>query len=114
MDVVIWHWIVHTLGVDNGLRYGTWNWYNFESGSGSDIGEATVALALLTAIYGWYRKNNCHAPGCPRIGLHHLAGGEFRVCGRHHPHERRLTLEHIHLAHARHLASQEVKADGTA
>jgi hypothetical protein len=102
---------VHVLGVDNGLRYGTWNWYNFLSGSGSDIGELAIAGALATGVAAWYRKNNCHAPGCPRIGLHHLAGGEFRVCGRHHHDQRvregRLTLEHIHLAHARHLARQE-------
>jgi hypothetical protein len=95
---MIWHWVIHTLGVDNGLPYGTWNWYNFLSGSGSDIGELTVAGALAAGLYGWYKRNNCHAPGCPRIGIHHMAGGEFRVCRRHH-HVPVITLEHIHQAH---------------
>jgi hypothetical protein len=101
--ISIWYWAVHTLGVDNGLPYGTWNWYNFLSGSGSDIGELTLAGAVSAGIYGWYRKNNCHEPACRRIALHHLAGGEFRVCRRHHPdYHKGITLERIHAAHLRH------------
>lgn len=52
---------------------GTGRWYNFWSGSGSDIGQ----LALLGALF---RYLNCHEPGCWRLG-HHVHGTV--VCRKH-------------------------------
>jgi hypothetical protein len=83
--ITAWYWAVHTLGVDNGLPYGTWNWYNFLSGAGSDLGEYVIAASLL----GWFRKNNCGTRWCLRFGHHPWLNPETGVthvlCRRHHP-----------------------------
>lgn len=57
---------------------GTGRWYNFWSGSGSDIGELAIVGALL-------RHVNCHESGCWRLG-HHING--TLVCKRHRQYNR--------------------------
>jgi hypothetical protein len=73
---------------------------------GSDFGE----LSLFGIFVILFRKLNCHAPGCWRIGLHKAADGTYVLCRKHHPDvPRKLTLEHIHQAHAAHKARIALK-----
>ena len=53
-------------------------WYYFWGGFGSCLSE----LAILVVVW---RKINCHAKGCYRIGLHHVEGTPYITCGKHHP-----------------------------
>jgi hypothetical protein len=46
----IWHVLVHYMGVDYGLPYGRWGWYNFHSGFGANFGEYAIAVSLITLI----------------------------------------------------------------
>ena len=84
-------WLYHNFfSVSNG-------WYGFWSGFGSDLGELAIILAI-------WKKLNCHVDGCKRIGLHHVAGGHYIVCRRHHPDVSNagVTVEHVHAAHFKH------------
>jgi len=92
---------MHVFGLDNlaGPFYGFW------SGSGSDLQE----LPLFATPFVVWKAVNCHTARCWRIGIHHVAGGQYRVCRKHHrevaghPHHR-LSLDFIkqqHEAHAR-------------
>lgn len=61
-----------------------WTWhdpdgYNFISGPLADI-------TLLGGAYAIFRRHNCHAKGCWRIGRHAVAGTGYIVCRKHHPH----------------------------
>lgn len=63
-------WIFHPLG---GLGYQFW------SGIGSDFGE----ILILSGLYMFWKRHNCHQDKCLRIGLHpykHLI-----LCKKHHP-----------------------------
>jgi hypothetical protein len=76
------HWTAVHTGVsspDNAV------YYNFWSGFGSDLGEATLIATLSVGIYTGFRKVNCHAKGCPRIGHHPLEGTPYHLCSKHHP-----------------------------
>jgi hypothetical protein len=75
------HWLAHVLGADYGLPYGHFSFYDFESGSGSDLGEVAIVGGLLSV----YRRHNCHVHGCWRVGRHKVAGTDHVVCRRHHP-----------------------------
>jgi len=68
--------VVHSIEHVLGLRSG--NWSNFWGGFGSDIPELAIFIVL-------WRKINCHAKGCWRIGLHHVAGTPYVTCRKHHP-----------------------------
>jgi hypothetical protein len=71
---VIGHLIEHWLGMDNlsGPVYGFW------SGFGSDVSE----VALIGAVFGIFRRHNCHERHCWRIGRHVVDGTPW--CDRHH------------------------------
>jgi hypothetical protein len=73
----MWHAILHFFGVidESGKGYAFW------SGIGSDIGE----VAIIGAVVGMYRKHNCQATGCWRIGKHPVEGTGFITCRKHHP-----------------------------
>lgn len=86
--MAIWHWFLHVTGISNVSG----SWYGFWSGFASDIPE----FAILAIIY---RKLNCHADGCKRIGLHHVKGTNFITCRKHHPTHGN-SVEQIHTAHA--------------
>lgn len=73
----IFPWLELHLGVAKG---GPDPWYNFWSGFGSDIGEATI----LVAIIGAARHHNCHVKGCLRLGRP-VDGTPYVACPKHHP-----------------------------
>lgn len=68
--------------------------YNFVSGPLPDV-------TLLGGFVLAFRKLNCHAPRCWRIGHHPTADGQFRLCRHHHPDlpNGRLSLAEIHRRH---------------
>ena len=76
----MWNWILHEIGVRPVSGSGT---YAFWSGFGSDLGEAT----LVVAIIGGYRHHSCHIQGCVRLAKHdfEMAGAKYRLCPKHHP-----------------------------
>lgn len=93
-------WLIHFLGIDTQQSDN----YDFVSGSGPML---EAALFQSTIIVGLWHTVNCHTDGCLRIGRHHIAGQQYKVCRRchdkitGHPH-RGLTIEHfrhLHLAH---------------
>jgi hypothetical protein len=53
-------------------------WYLFWGGFGSCLTE----FAIVTVVW---RKVNCHAKGCYRVGLHHVEGTPYITCKKHHP-----------------------------
>jgi hypothetical protein len=77
------HWFALHTGT---LHGGPDVYYNFWSGFGSDLGEATLISAVCIGVYTGVRKVNCHTKGCWRIGHHPLEGTPFILCKHHHPH----------------------------
>jgi hypothetical protein len=71
--------------------------YQFWSGIGADLGEATIIVAVLA----WWKHHNCQVDGCPRVHLTHPTDAGHFVCKRHHPmHEgNKLTAEYVQAAH---------------
>jgi hypothetical protein len=62
---------------------GRWTWhdpdgYNFISGPLADI-------TLLGGAYAIFRRHNCHAHHCLRIGRHKVPGTDYIVCRKHQP-----------------------------
>ncbi len=76
------HWFALHTGT---LHGGPDLYYNFWSGFGSDLGEATLISAVCVGVYTGVRKVNCHTKGCWRIGHHALEGTPFILCKHHHP-----------------------------
>lgn len=80
----------HEIGSFLGVNSSKWaSWWG---GFGSDIPEFGILLVL-------YRKFECHADGCRRVGMHHVDGTTFVTCRKHHP-TKGNTVEAIHQAHA--------------
>lgn len=91
--------MLHGLAVFFGLTNPSGHAYAFWSGIGSDIGELTIIGGLIAI----YRKHNCHARGCWRVGRLQVEGTPYVVCHRHHPtHEgnRKASVDTINRAHA--------------
>ena len=76
------HWFALHTGT---LHGGPDPYYNFWSGFGSDLGEATLISAVCVGVYTGVRKVNCHTKGCWRIGHHALEGTPYILCRHHHP-----------------------------
>ena len=76
------HWFALHTGT---LHGGPDLYYNFWSGFGSDLGEATLISAVCVGVYTGVRKVNCHTKGCWRIGHHPLEGTPYILCKHHHP-----------------------------
>ncbi len=76
------HWLALHTGTIHG---GPDLYYNFWSGFGSDLGEATLISAVGVGVYTGVRKVNCHTKGCWRIGHHVLEGTPYILCRHHHP-----------------------------
>jgi hypothetical protein len=76
------HWLALHTGT---LHGGPDLYYNFWSGFGSDLGEATLISAVGIGVYTGVRKVNCHTKGCWRIGHHALDGTPYILCRHHHP-----------------------------
>jgi len=102
------HWIALHTGVIHG---GPDQYYNFWSGFGSDLGEATLISAVAIGVYTGVRKVNCHTKGCWRIGRHALDGTPYILCRHHHPHvpSKGATHEHILEQHRRYKEAQAAK-----
>lgn len=63
--------------------------------------------SVFAGVASHVRLVNCHVHGCPRVGRYPLAGGEFKVCGKHSPHPGKLTSEYVLARHAAHEQRQE-------
>ncbi len=74
MHVVAWSW----LGTDNGNS----PFYLFYSGI---FAVMVFTLGIVTNVYVHLRKNNCHEPGCIRLGRFPVEGTVWVACHRHHP-----------------------------
>lgn len=79
---VVRHWLALHTGT---LHGGPDIYYNFWSGFGSDLGEATLISAVGIGVYTGVRKVNCHTKRCWRIGHHPLEGTPYILCRHHHP-----------------------------
>jgi hypothetical protein len=53
-------------------------WYLFWGGFGSCLTEFAIVAVV-------WRKVNCHAKGCYRVGLHKVDGTPYITCKKHHP-----------------------------
>lgn len=99
---LIQHWLAYRTGSLN--MPGSPPNYNFFSGSGSDLTEVTMIGAMLAV----FKKHNCHARWCVRVGHHELedkkTGLKYNLCRRHHPEHpgrRALTANHFIGIHKR-------------
>jgi hypothetical protein len=99
------HWLALHTGT---LHGGPDLYYNFWSGFGSDLGEATLISAVGIGVFTGVRKVNCHTKGCWRIGHHPLDGTPFILCRHHHPAvpTRGASHEHILEQHRRYKEAQ--------
>jgi hypothetical protein len=89
-----------------GLSPGRWNY--FWGGFGSCLTEFAIVAVV-------WRKVNCHAKGCYRVGLHKVDGTPYITCKKHHPTHPgsgSLTAEQIAEAHARAHAQPQAQAGG--
>ena len=100
------HWFAFHTGI---LHGGPDVYYNFWSGFGSDLGEATLISAVGIGVYTGVRKVNCHTRGCWRIGHHALEGTPYILCRHHHPGvpSRGATHEHILEQHRKYKEAQD-------
>ena len=103
------HWFAYQTGVycgSTGQRYCYW------SGFGSVLPWALFTMGgVFAGVLLFFRHVNCHTPGCPRVGRYPMAGGEFKVCGHHHPgwEGKHPTWEQICAAHHLYLGKQPGK-----
>lgn len=99
------HWFALHTGMIHG---GPDVYYNFWSGFGSDLGEATLISAVGVGVYTGVRKVNCHTKHCWRIGHHPLEGTPFILCKHHHPYVSNAGASHqdIIAMHQWHLAQR--------
>jgi len=88
------HWLALHTGT---LHGGPDLYYNFWSGFGSDLGEATLITAVGVGVYTGVRKVNCHTKGCWRIGHHTLEGTPYILCRKHHPYVPTGGASHAHI-----------------
>jgi len=99
------HWFALHTGT---LHGGPDLYYNFWSGFGADLGEATLISAVGIGVYTGVRKVNCHTKGCWRIGHHTLEGTPYILCRHHHPHVPSGGASHEHIL-AQHRKYKEAK-----
>lgn len=77
-----------------GINGGRWSL--FWGGIASDLSEFAIFVVV-------WRKVNCHAKGCWRVGLHRVDGTPYITCKRHHPAlpgTRSASVDQIAQAHA--------------
>jgi hypothetical protein len=102
------HWFALHTGT---LHGGPDVYYNFWSGFGSDLGEATLISAVCLGVYTGIRKVNCHTKGCWRISHHALEGTPYILCKHHHPDVPNHGATHEHIL-TEHLKFKSEKAAG--
>jgi hypothetical protein len=98
----------HTLGL-------AWNFFWWPESGGwyafwSSFGACLTYFAIFAVVY---RKLNCHAKGCWRIGLHHVEGTPYITCRHHHPAGGAPTAEKIRNAHEAHRRQTAAATPGT-
>lgn len=105
---VVRHWLALHTGT---LHGGPDLYYNFWSGFGSDLGEATLITAVGIGVYTGVRKVNCHTKGCWRIGHHPLDGTPYILCRHHHPDvpNKGASHEHILEQHRKYKEAKEAR-----
>ncbi len=106
---VVRHWLALHTGT---LHGGPDLYYNFWSGFGSDLGEATLISAVGLGVYTGVRKVNCHTKRCWRIGHHQLEGTPYILCRHHHPDvpTNGASHEHILEQHRKYKEDKEARA----
>lgn len=72
-----WHWLMVHLSEETGTSSSASRSYNFFSGFGSDLGEVTLVVGLVTIL----QHLNCHQPGCWRLG--HPTPKGYKLCKKH-------------------------------
>ena len=105
------HWFALHTGT---LHGGPDVYYNFWSGFGSDLGEATLISAVCVGVYTGMRKVNCHTKGCWRIGHHALEGTPYILCKHHHPDVPNHGATHEHILAQHHKFKLEKAAEKSA
>ncbi len=105
------HWFALHTGT---LHGGPDVYYNFWSGFGSDLGEATLISAVCVGVYTGMRKVNCHTKGCWRIGHHALEGTPYILCKHHHPDVPNHGATHEHILAQSHKFKVEKAAENKA
>jgi hypothetical protein len=102
------HWFALHTGIVHG---GPDPYYNFWSGFGSDLGEATLITAVFLGVYTGLRRMNCHSKGCWRMGHHPLQGTPYILCRHHHPDVPNggASHEHILAAHEKFKAEEAAR-----
>lgn len=94
-----YHGMDHGIGIDTqtSLEYAYFS--GFGAWLSSTLGLSSIVAAVVLHL-------NCHAPQCPRVGRYPIAGGQYKVCRRHHPdpeiREGRAILAHMHHKHREH------------
>ncbi len=83
--IVFFAFLRHWAAIHTGTLNESGPYYGFWSGFGSDLGEATLIVAVGVGVYTGVRKANCHTKGCWRIGHHPLEGTPYHLCRHHHP-----------------------------
>jgi hypothetical protein len=104
---VVRHWLALHTGT---LHGGPDLYYNFWSGFGSDLGEATLISAVGIGVYTGVRKVNCHTKRCWRMGHHRLDGTPYILCRHHHPEvpNKGASHEHILDQHRKHKETMKI------
>ena len=97
--IVFFDSLRHWAAIHTGTIYSSTSpvYYNFWSGFGSDLGEATLIGAVSVGVYTVVRKANCHAKKCWRIGHYPLEGTPYHLCTRHHPGVPTKSASHEHI-----------------
>lgn len=90
------HWLWHPL-VGRG--------YQFWSGPEGSIPQ----VAIIGGVWAGYRKINCHAKGCPRIGHYAVEGTPYKVCRYHHPKVPNEGVTGKHIRDAHRIATQDLR-----
>ena len=108
---VVRHWLALHTGT---LHGGPDLYYNFWSGFGSDLGEATLITAVGVGVYTGVRKVNCHTKGCWRIGHHPLEGTPYILCRHHHPDVPTRGASHAHILEQHRKYKEAQRASGAA
>jgi hypothetical protein len=115
--IVFFDFLRHWTAIHTGTVYSSNRpiYYNFWSGFGSDLGEATLIGAVSVGVYTVVRKANCHAKGCWRIGHYPLEGTPYHLCTRHHPEVPRKSASHEHILeqHRKYLEAKNTAGSST-
>jgi hypothetical protein len=115
--IVFFHFVRHWVAIHTGTVYSSSNpvYYNFWSGFGSDLGEATLIGAVSVGVYTFVRKANCHSKRCWRIGHFPLEGTPYHLCKRHHPGvpAKGVSQQHILEQHRKYLEAQTPEGSST-